>query len=33
LTYGRPMNDIIAHVVRTWRLDSVEFARAAGAAL
>jgi shikimate kinase len=33
LTDGRPMNDIIAHVVRTWRRDSVEFARAAGAAL
>ena len=32
LTDGRPMNDIIAHVVRTWRRDSVEFARAAGAA-
>ena len=31
LTDGRPMNDIIAHVVRTWRRDSVEFARAAGA--
>jgi len=32
LTDGRPMNDIIAHVVRTWRRESVEFARAAGAA-
>ena len=31
LTDGRPMNDIIAHGVRTWRRESVEFARAAGA--
>lgn len=32
LTDGRPLHDIIAHVVRTWRRESVDFARAAGAA-
>jgi shikimate kinase len=32
LTDGRPMNDIIAHVMRVWRRESVEWARAAGGA-
>ncbi|MBC7369582.1 MAG: shikimate kinase [Undibacterium sp.] len=29
LTDGRPMNDIIAHVLRVWRRESGEFARSA----
>jgi shikimate kinase len=32
LTDGRPMNDIIAHVLRVWRRESAEFARAAAGA-
>jgi shikimate kinase len=29
LTDGRPMNDIIAHVLRVWKRESADFARAA----
>ena len=32
LTDARPMNDIIAHVLRVWRRDAAEWVRAAGAA-
>jgi len=28
LTDGRPLNDIVAHVMRAWRRDAVDFARA-----
>ena len=28
LTDSRPLHDVIAHVVRTWRRDAVDFARA-----
>ena len=28
LTDARPLNDVIAHVIRAWRRDSVDFARA-----
>ncbi|MSU51510.1 MAG: shikimate kinase [Opitutus sp.] len=28
LTDGRPLNDIVAHVIRTWRRDSADFVRA-----
>lgn len=31
LTDGRPMNDLIAHVLRVWKRESGEFARSAGA--
>ena len=27
LTDGRPLNDIVAHVMRAWRRDAVDFAR------
>lgn len=29
LTDGRPLHDIVAHVIRAWRRDAVDFARAA----
>lgn len=31
LTDGRPVNDVVLHVVRTWRRESADFARAAAA--
>jgi shikimate kinase len=30
LTDSRPLNDIVAHVVRTWRREAVDFVRAKG---
>lgn len=30
LTDARPLNEIVAHVVRAWRREAAEFARAAG---
>lgn len=30
LTDSRPLNDIVAHVVRAWRREAVDFARARG---
>jgi shikimate kinase len=30
LTDARPLNDVVGHVMRAWRRDAAEFARAAG---
>lgn len=30
LTDGRPLHDVVAHVMRAWRRDAVDFARKAG---
>jgi shikimate kinase len=30
LTDGRPLGDVVAHVLRAWRRDAADFARAAG---
>lgn len=32
LTDSRPLNDIVAHVIRTWRREAADFARARGGA-
>jgi shikimate kinase len=31
LTDGRPVNDVVAHVIRTWRREAADFARARAA--